>query len=35
VKIADVPMEIVQTQDRVIKTVRLFRPPGSELASAA
>jgi len=26
-KIADVPMEIVQTQDRVIKTVRLFRPP--------
>ena len=35
VKIADVPMEILQTQDRVIKTVRLFRPPGSELASAA
>jgi Mg2+/Co2+ transporter CorB len=34
VKIADVPMEILQTQDRVIKTVRLFRPPGSELASA-
>lgn len=26
VKISDVPMEIVQTQDRVIKTVRLFRP---------
>ena len=35
VKIADVPMEILQTQDRVIKTVRLFRPPGSEFASAA
>ena len=27
VKIAGVPMEIVQTQDRMIKTVRLFRPP--------
>lgn len=26
VKIADVPMEIVQTQDRMVKTVRLFRP---------
>lgn len=26
VKINGVPMEIVQTQDRVIKTVRLFRP---------
>ena len=26
VKIADVPMEIVQTQDRVVKTVRLFKP---------
>ncbi len=26
VKIANVPMEIVQTQDRVIKTVRLFKP---------
>jgi len=25
-KIAGVPMEIVQTQDRVVKTVRLFRP---------
>jgi Mg2+/Co2+ transporter CorB len=35
VKIADVPMEILQTQDRVIKTVRLFRPPESERASAA
>ena len=26
VKIGDVPMEIVQTQDRIIKTVRLFKP---------
>jgi len=26
VKIANVPMEIVHTQDRVIRTVRLFRP---------
>ncbi len=26
VKIAGVPMEIVQTQDRMVKTVRLFRP---------
>jgi Mg2+/Co2+ transporter CorB len=26
VKIAEVPMEIVQTQDRMVKTVRLFRP---------
>ena len=34
-KIADVPMEIVQTQDRVIKTVRLFRPRVSDLARAA
>src|SRR2546425_473574 len=34
-KIADVPMEIVQTQDRVIKTVRLFRPLLSDLAQAA
>jgi len=25
-KIADVPMEIVQTQDRVVRTVRLFKP---------
>ena len=25
VKIADVPMEIVHTQDKIIKTVRLFR----------
>jgi len=28
-------MEIVQTQDRVIKTVRLFRPHASDLAQAA
>jgi Mg2+/Co2+ transporter CorB len=35
VKIAGVPMEIVQTQDRVIKTVRLFRPAASDLAEAA
>ena len=34
-KIAEVPMEIVQTQDRVIKTVRLFRPPAADLARAA
>jgi Mg2+/Co2+ transporter CorB len=34
VKIADVPMEIVQTQDRVIKTVRLFRPRVAETAEA-
>jgi Mg2+/Co2+ transporter CorB len=34
-KIAEVPMEIVQTQDRVIKTVRLFRPRASDLAEAA
>jgi len=25
-KIANVPMEIIQTQDRMVKTVRLFRP---------
>jgi Mg2+/Co2+ transporter CorB len=33
VKIGGVPMEIVQTQDRVVKTVRLFKPepePASE-----
>jgi len=35
VKIADVPMEIVQTQDRVIKTVRLFRPSLPDIADAA
>jgi Mg2+/Co2+ transporter CorB len=34
-KIAEVPMEIVQTQDRVVKTVRIFRPRQSELARAA
>ena len=34
-KIAEVPMEIVQTQDRVIKTVRLFRPRAADLAEAA
>jgi len=34
-KIAGVPMEIVQTQDRVIKTVRLFRPRVSDFAKAA
>jgi Mg2+/Co2+ transporter CorB len=34
-KIAEVPMEIVQTQDRVIKTVRLFRPHATDLARAA
>jgi Mg2+/Co2+ transporter CorB len=34
-KIAEVPMEIVQTQDRVIKTVRLFRPRLPLLAEAA
>jgi Mg2+/Co2+ transporter CorB len=32
VKIADVPMEIVQTQDRIIKTVRLFQPRMPETA---
>jgi Mg2+/Co2+ transporter CorB len=35
VKIAEVPMEIVQTQDRVIKTVRLFRPRAADVAEAA
>jgi Mg2+/Co2+ transporter CorB len=35
-KIAEVPMEIVQTQDRVVKMVRLFRPPAAaDLARAA
>jgi Mg2+/Co2+ transporter CorB len=28
IKISEVPMEIVQTQDRMVKTVRLFRPAG-------
>ena len=35
VKIAGVPMEIVQTQDRIIKTVRLFQPRMSETAPLA
>ena len=35
VKIATVAMEIVQTQDRVIKTVRLFRPPAADLVRVA
>jgi magnesium and cobalt exporter, CNNM family len=34
-KIAEIPMEIVQTQDRVIKTVKLFRPPLPDFAEAA
>jgi hypothetical protein len=33
-KIADVPMEIVQTQDRVVRTVRLFRPRAAEAVDA-
>jgi Mg2+/Co2+ transporter CorB len=28
IKIGEVPMEIVQTQDRMVKTVRMFRPAG-------
>jgi Mg2+/Co2+ transporter CorB len=35
VKIANVPMEIVQTQDRVIRMVRLFRPSVPESADAS
>jgi Mg2+/Co2+ transporter CorB len=35
VKINGVPMEIVQTQDRVVKTVRLFRPAPEAAATAA
>jgi Mg2+/Co2+ transporter CorB len=34
-KIAGVPMEVVQTQDRVVKTVRLFRPQAPRLAAEA
>jgi Mg2+/Co2+ transporter CorB len=35
VKIGDVPMEILQTQDRVVKTVRLFKPlPAPETANS-
>jgi magnesium and cobalt exporter, CNNM family len=30
-KIVGVPMEIVQTQDRVVRTVRLFKPKGQAL----
>jgi Mg2+/Co2+ transporter CorB len=35
VKIAGVPMEIVQTQDRVVKTVRLFKPLKAPAEAAA
>ncbi len=35
VKIAGVPMEIVQTEDRVVKTVRLFRPSIPAVAESA
>jgi magnesium and cobalt exporter, CNNM family len=34
VKIADVPMEIVHTQDRVVRTVRLFRPRAAAAVDA-
>lgn len=34
-KIHEVPMEVVQTQDRVVKTVRLFRPGKVTAAAAA
>jgi hypothetical protein len=34
VRINGIPMEIVQTQDRVIKTVRLFKPATIAPASA-
>jgi Mg2+/Co2+ transporter CorB len=34
-KIAGVPMEVVQTQDRVVKTVRLFRPHAPPLTAEA
>jgi len=34
VKIGGVPMEIVQTQDRVVKTVRLFKPLPQPVAEA-
>ena len=33
-KIAGVPMEIVQTQDRVVRTVRLFKPKAESHAAA-
>ena len=32
-KIAGVPMEIVQTQDRVVRTVRLFKPKAETLSA--
>jgi Mg2+/Co2+ transporter CorB len=34
-KIGGVPMEIVQTQDRVVKTVRLFKPKAEALPAEA
>ncbi|HSD43990.1 MAG TPA: HlyC/CorC family transporter [Burkholderiales bacterium] len=34
-KIAGVPMEVVQTQDRVVKTVRLFRPHAPPITARA
>ncbi len=34
VKIADTPIEVVQTQDRMVRTVRLFRPHAAEPDSA-
>jgi Mg2+/Co2+ transporter CorB len=34
VKIAGVPMEIVHTQDRVVRTVRLFRPRAAAAVDA-
>jgi Mg2+/Co2+ transporter CorB len=35
VKIAEVHMEIVQTQDRIIRTVKLFQPRATETAETA
>jgi Mg2+/Co2+ transporter CorB len=35
VKIAGYPLEIVQTQDRVVKSVRVFPPPASEPGAEA
>jgi Mg2+/Co2+ transporter CorB len=34
-KIHGVPMEVVQTQDRVVKTVRLFKPSEEAMAASA
>ena len=34
-KISGVPMEVVQTQDRVVKTVRLFKPQAEAMAEPA